>query len=57
MKFFNPKKLLLKLSEILSGIFIPDPDLDFFTHPGSRGEKGTGSRVRNTAIKDDPIKY
>jgi hypothetical protein len=27
-----------------------DPDLEFFTHPGSRGQKGTGSliRIRNT---------
>ncbi len=25
---------------------IPDPD--FFTHPWSRGQKGTGSRIRNT---------
>jgi hypothetical protein len=27
---------------------IPDPDPVFFTHPGSRGRKGTGSRIRNT---------
>ncbi len=35
-------------------MFIPDPDLVFFTHTGSRiqGSKGTGSRIwiRNTAI-------
>jgi hypothetical protein len=31
-----------------SRILIPDPDLDYFTQPGSRGEKGTGSRIRNT---------
>jgi hypothetical protein len=24
----------------------PDPDLDFFTHPGCIGQKGTGSRIR-----------
>jgi hypothetical protein len=32
-------------------LFIPDPDPDFFTHPASRGQKGTGSRIRirNTA--------
>jgi hypothetical protein len=29
-------------------LFIPDPDPDFFIHPGSRGQKGTGSRIRNT---------
>jgi hypothetical protein len=30
---------------------IPDPDPRswFFTHPGSRGQKGTKSRIRNTA--------
>jgi hypothetical protein len=29
---------------------IPDPNPWFFTHPGSRGQKGTGSRIwiRNT---------
>jgi hypothetical protein len=28
-------------------MFIPDPDLDFLpiTDPGSRGKKGTGSRI------------
>ncbi len=38
-----------KFSEIWSGLFIPDPHPDFFTHPGSRGQKGTGSRIRYTA--------
>jgi hypothetical protein len=33
-KYFNPK-IVSKLSEIWSGMFIPDPDLDFFTHSGS----------------------
>jgi hypothetical protein len=28
-----------------SQIWIPDPDLGFFTHPGSRGP---GTRIRNT---------
>ncbi len=34
------------------GLFIPDPDPNF-THPGSRGQKGTGSRIwiRNTGKK------
>jgi hypothetical protein len=29
-------------------MFIPEPELDFFTHPGSgsRGQKGVGSRIR-----------
>jgi hypothetical protein len=42
-KIFNPKNCL-KLSEILFGIFIPDSDLDF-SDRGSRGQKGTGSRI------------
>jgi hypothetical protein len=39
-----------------SRIQIPDPDLDFlpFPDPGSRAQKGTGSRIRNTA---SPIAY
>ncbi len=34
-------KIVSKLSEIRSGLFIPDPDPDclVFTHPGSRGQK------------------
>jgi hypothetical protein len=31
---------------------IPDPDLDFFTHPGSRGQKVIGSRILNTGKKE-----
>jgi SpoVK/Ycf46/Vps4 family AAA+-type ATPase len=35
-------------------LFIPDPGPEscFFTHPGSRGQKGTGSwsRIRNTVL-------
>jgi hypothetical protein len=27
--------MVSKLLEIWSGLFIPDPDPDFFTHPGS----------------------
>jgi hypothetical protein len=32
------------------GLFIPDPDPDFLPipDPGSRGQKGTGSGIRNT---------
>ncbi len=44
------QKIVSKLSEIWSGLFIPDPDPGsgswFFNHPGSRGQKGTGSRIR-----------
>ena len=39
--------MFTKLSEILSVIFTPDPD---FFHPGSRGQKSTGSRIRNTDV-------
>jgi hypothetical protein len=38
-QYFNPKKCFFKLSEIWSGLFIPDPDPEFFTHPGSRIKK------------------
>jgi hypothetical protein len=34
-RIFNPK-IVSKLAEIFSGIFIPDPD---FSHPGSRRKK------------------
>ncbi len=30
-KYFNPKKFVSKLSEIWSGLFIPEPDPDFLT--------------------------
>ncbi len=40
IKNFKPQKLVSKLSEIWSGMFITDPDLEsgswFFTHPESR---------------------
>ncbi len=37
-----------KLSELRSGLFIPDPDPDFlpFPDPGSRSQLSTGSRTR-----------
>ncbi len=46
-KCFNPKNCS-KLSKIWSGMVIPDPDLDFWPipDPGSRGQKGTGSRIQ-----------
>jgi hypothetical protein len=39
---------ITKLSKIRSGLFIqdPDPGSRFFNHPESRGQKGTGSRIR-----------
>jgi hypothetical protein len=51
LKYFNPKKMVSKLSEILSRLFIPDPD--FLPIPDPGGQKGTGSRIqiRNTAIQ------
>ncbi len=51
LNIFNPKKNVSKLSEKWSGMFVPDPD--FFpipdSDPVSRGQKITGSRIRNTA--------
>ncbi len=45
-KHFN-QKIVSKLTEIRSGLFVPDPDPGsgswVFTHPGSRGQKGPGS--------------
>ncbi len=46
-KYFNLNNFS-KLSEIWSGLFIPDPDHNFFKfipNPGSRGQKGTGCRI------------
>ncbi len=44
------QKIVSKLLEIWSGLFITDPDpgsgSGFFTHHGSSGQKGTGSRIR-----------
>ncbi len=47
--------MVSKLSEIKSGVFIPDPDPGFWVltdpdflpipYPGSRGQKGTGSPI------------
>ncbi len=45
------QKVVSKLSEIWSGMFIPDPDLDFLPipNPESRDQEGSGSciRIRN----------
>ncbi len=39
--------MVSKLWKIWSGMFIPDPDADYLPipDPGSRGQKGTGSRI------------
>ncbi len=54
-KYFNPK-MVSKLQEIWSRFFNPDPDPDFLpiSDPGSRGQKGTGSRIRNTGFFESP---
>jgi len=46
-QYFNPKKMVSKLLKIWSGLFIPDPGSGCWlsTHPGSRGQKGTQSRI------------
>ncbi len=51
----TPQKIVSKLSEIWSRLFIPDPDPDFLPNPdpGPRGQKGTGSRgQKGTGIPD-----
>jgi hypothetical protein len=42
------QKMVSKLPEIWSGLFIPDSDPDILPipDPGSRGQKGTGSRIQ-----------
>jgi hypothetical protein len=37
------------VSKLGFGLFIPDPDPDFLPipDPGSRGQKGTGSRIQD----------
>jgi len=47
---FNPKNCFQTLW-IMTRDVHPDPGFWFFTHPGSRGQKDTGSRTRNTAAK------
>ncbi len=42
------QKIVSNLSEIWSGLFIPDPDPDSLPAPGSWGQKSTGSRIRKT---------
>ncbi len=47
IKEFLTEKIVSKLSEIWSGMFIPDPGSGswIYTHPGSRGQKGIGSQI------------
>jgi hypothetical protein len=42
LSIFNPKKWFLISRKYDPGCssLIPNPDLDFCTHPGSRGQKG-----------------
>ncbi len=51
-KYFNPK-IVSKLLELWSGLFIPDPDPDFLPipDPGSRGKKGPGSGSATLLMK------
>jgi hypothetical protein len=57
-KYFNPKKWFLSSRKYDPGCSsrISDPDAEFLPipDPGSRGQKGTGSRIRirNTALID-----
>ncbi len=50
-KNLSTQKSVSKLMEIWFGMFIPDPDLDFFIYPGSRIEGKKRHRIRNTAIR------
>ncbi len=46
LRYFHPKKwFLAKLSEIWSGLFIPDPGSGFLTHPGSRIQGSKRHRI------------
>ncbi len=56
--YLNPNKSKKMVSKLWSGLFIPDPGsgcwLSPIPDPGSRGQKGTLSRIRirNTGIRD-----
>ncbi len=61
-EFFNPgaqipdpgsKRVRIRIKEVKKMFLIRIRILIFFIHPGSRGQKGTGSRrrIRNTALK------
>jgi hypothetical protein len=53
-KYFLTQKFVSRLSEILSGMFIPDSDLDFLPIPDPGVKKapdlGSRIRIRNTAL-------
>jgi len=44
---FLTQKTDTKFSKIRSGMFVLDTGSCIFFHPGSRGQKGTGSRIRS----------
>ncbi len=48
------KKIVSELSEIWSGMFIPDPDLDFLPHPGSGSATLDQSIHSNSVVDQDP---
>jgi hypothetical protein len=62
-KYFNPKKWFLRSRKYDPGCssLTPDLDADFLPipDPGSRGQKGTGSRIRirNTDCEDSAVKF
>jgi hypothetical protein len=47
------QKMVFKLSEILSGLFISDPDFLLIPDTGCKGQKGIGSRIRIRNIDRD----
>ncbi len=51
LKYFNPKNCFEALGNMIRDVH-PGSGSRFFTHSGSRGHKGTGSRIRirNTAF-------
>jgi len=49
LKYFDPQKIVLKLSEVMVGSGIRTKPIQ---DPGSRGPKGTGSQIRNTEFED-----
>ncbi len=54
IKYFNEKKMVSKLLEILSGLLILDPDPDFFPSripgPGVKKALNPGSQILNTGF-------
>jgi hypothetical protein len=48
-KYFNPKNWFL-CSRNMIRVVNPGSGSCFFSHPGSRGQKGTEFRIRNTAV-------